>query len=91
MIIFKEIMVWIKALEVIMKNILNEITTQWHTVYPRKYTHGFVVIFLFVSVIFYFIGDICDVFTCILQGYFTGTGAIIWLPQCQWSKLEEYG
>ena len=26
----------------------------------------------------------------ILQGYFTGTGAIIWLPQCQWSKLEKY-
>ena len=30
-------------------------------------------------------------FTHILQGYFTGTGAIIWLPQCQWSNPEEYG
>ena len=30
-------------------------------------------------------------FIHILQGYFTGTGAIIWLPQCQWSNLEEYG
>ena len=27
----------------------------------------------------------------ILQGYFTGTGAIIWLPQCQWSNPEGYG
>ena len=26
----------------------------------------------------------------ILQGYFTGTGAIIWLPQCQWSNPGEY-
>ena len=30
--------------------------------------------------------DSCDLFTHILQGWFTGTGAIIWLPQCQWSK-----
>ena len=30
-------------------------------------------------------------FTHILQGYFTGTGAIIWLPQCKWSNPEEYG
>ena len=28
-------------------------------------------------------------FTHILQGYFTGTGAIIWLPQWQWSDPEE--
>ena len=27
-------------------------------------------------------------FTHILQGYFTGTGAIIRLPQCQWSNPE---
>ena len=27
----------------------------------------------------------------ILQGCFTGTGAIIWLPQCQWSNPEECG
>ena len=25
-------------------------------------------------------------FTHILQGYFTGTGAIMYLPQCQWSN-----
>ena len=29
--------------------------------------------------------------THILQGYFTGTGAIIWLPQCQWSNPEDKG
>ena len=29
--------------------------------------------------------------THILQGYFTDTGAIIWLPQCQWSNPEGYG
>ena len=30
-------------------------------------------------------------FAHILQGCFTGTGAILWLPQCQWSNPEEYG
>ena len=30
-------------------------------------------------------------FTHILQGGFTGIGAIIRLPQCQWSYPEEYG
>ena len=30
-------------------------------------------------------------FTHILQGYFTGTGAIIRLPQWQWSNPEGYG
>ena len=30
-------------------------------------------------------------FTHILQAYFTGTGAIVWLPQCQWSNHEGYG
>ena len=29
-------------------------------------------------------------FTHILQGYFTGTGAIVQLPQWQWSISEEY-
>ena len=27
-----------------------------------------------------------DLFTRILQGCFTGTGAIIWLPHCQWGN-----
>ena len=30
-----------------------------------------------------------DLFTYILQGYFTGTEAIIWLPQCQWRNPED--
>ena len=30
-------------------------------------------------------------YTHILQGYFTGTGAIIGLPQCQWRNPEGYG
>ena len=30
-------------------------------------------------------------FIHILQGYFTGTGAILWLPQCLWSNPEGYG
>ena len=29
--------------------------------------------------------------THILQGHFTGTGAIIWLPQYQWNNPEQYG
>ena len=29
--------------------------------------------------------------THLIQDYFTGTGAIVWLPQCQWSNLELYG
>ena len=28
---------------------------------------------------------------CYSQGCFTGTGAILWLPQCQWSNPEEWG
>ena len=35
--------------------------------------------------------DLCDLFAHILQGCFTGIGAIIWLPQCQWSNPEWYG
>ena len=35
-------------------------------------------------------GKVSDDFSYILQGYFTGTGAISWLPQCQWSNPEGY-
>ena len=35
--------------------------------------------------------DPCDVFSQILQGCFTCTGAITWLPQCQWSNPQECG
>ena len=30
-------------------------------------------------------------FAHILQGYFCGTGTIVWLLQCQWSNPEGYG
>ena len=36
-------------------------------------------------------GFVLNYFNHILQGCFTWTGAIIWLPQCQWSSPEEYG
>ena len=29
-------------------------------------------------------------FTHIFQGYFTGFGAIVWLPQSQWNNPEGY-
>ena len=32
--------------------------------------------------------DSWEIYTLVLQGCFTGTGAIVWLPQCQWSKPE---
>ena len=36
-----------------------------------------------------------ELFTHMLQGYFTGTrailGAIVGLPQCQWNNPEGYG
>ena len=35
--------------------------------------------------------DLCNQFTPMVQGYFTDTGAIIWLPQYQWSNPEQYG
>ena len=49
--------------------------------------------FCYASVCFvisHFLVDSCNSFTHILHGYFTGTGAILWLPQCQWSNHEEY-
>ena len=60
------------------------------TVYPKKYTHGFVVL-CFVVVMQSFIMNSHEVFTHIHQGCFAGTGAIVRLPQCQWSKPDGYG
>ena len=60
------------------------------TVYPKKYAHGFVVI-CFVVVMQSFIMNSHEVFIYIHQGCFAGTGAIVRLPQCQWSKPDEYG
>ena len=61
-----------------------------HTVYPKKYAHGFVVL-CFVVVMQSFIMNSHEVFIRIHQGCFAGTGAIVRLPQCQWSKPDGYG
>ena len=61
-----------------------------HTVYPKKYAHGFVVL-CFVVVTQSFIMNSHQVFIHIHQGCFAGTGAIVRLPQCQWSKTDGYG
>ena len=60
------------------------------TVYPNKYSHGFVVL-CFVVVMQSFIVNSHEVFIHIHQGCFAGTGAIVRLPQCQWSKPDGYG
>ena len=62
----------------------------WVTVYPKKYAHGFVVL-CFVVVMQSFIMNSHEVFIHIHQGCFAGTGAIVRLPQCQWSKTDGYG
>ena len=59
-------------------------------VYPKKYAHGFVVL-CFVVVMQSFIMNSHEVFIHIHQGCFAGTGAIVRLPQCQWSKPGGYG
>ena len=58
--------------------------------YPKKYAHGFVVI-CFVVVTQSFIMNSHEVFIHFHQGCFAGTGAIVRLPQCQWSKPDGYG
>ena len=60
------------------------------TIYPKKYAHGFVVL-CFVVVMQSFIMNSHEVFIHIRQGCFAGTGAIVRLPQCQWSKPDGYG
>ena len=59
-------------------------------VYPKKYAQGFVVL-CFVVVMHSFIINSHEVFIHIHQGCFAGTGAIVRLPQCQWSKPDGYG
>ena len=60
------------------------------TGYPKKYAHGFVVL-CFAVVMQSFIMNSHEVFIHIYQGCFAGTGAIVRLPQCQWSKPDGYG
>ena len=66
------------------------ITTHTCTVYPKKHAHGFVVL-CFVVVMQSSIMNSHEVFIHIHQGCFAGTGAIVRLPQCQWSKPGGYG
>ena len=66
------------------------VSTLAPTVYPKKYAHGFVVL-CFVVVMQSFIMNSHEVFIHIHQGCFAGTGAIVRLPQCQWSKPDGYG
>ena len=70
--------------------LLNRNHYWWYTVYPKKYAHGFVVL-CFVVVMQSFIMNSHEVFIHIHQGCFAGTGAIVRLPQCQWSKPDGYG
>ena len=60
------------------------------TVYPKKYAHGFVEL-CFVVVMQSFIMNSHEVFIHIHQDCFAGTGAIVRLPQCQWSKPDGHG
>ena len=57
----------------------------WLVKYPNNFVLHFVVHISSAA------GDWCDFFTLIFQACFTGTGAIMWLPQCQWSNPEKYG
>ena len=68
----------------------NARTQPLYTAYPKKYAHGFVVL-CFVVVMQSFIMNSHEVFIHIHQGCFAGTGAIVRLPQCQWSKPDGYG
>ena len=67
-------------------------------VYPKKHVCVYVNAYIHVCVYIWYLcfvvlcnGLLCIRLIHILQGYFTGTGAIIWLPQCLWSNTEEYG
>ena len=61
----------------------------WDTVYPIEYEQEFVVFCLVVDILRFSV-DSWELFTHIRQGYFTGTGAIVRLPQCQWSNPERH-
>ena len=78
-VVFKSSLIWTRAR-----------SSSSNTVYPKKYAHGFVVL-CFVVVMQSFIMNSHEVFIHIHQGYFAGTGAVVRLPQCQWSKPDGYG
>ena len=82
--------IWVKAPSASAWNNNATAINQAYTVYPKKYAHGFVVL-CFVVVMQSFIMNSHDAFIHIHQGCFAGTGAIVRLPQCQWSKPNGYG
>ena len=79
-------MYWMMMIKIVTCVLYASITT----VYPKKYAHGFVVL-CFVVVMQSFIINSHEVCIHIHQGCFAGTGAIVRLPQCQWSKPDWYG
>ena len=82
---------WPRGWDMVVYFVSPKSILQWyHTVYPKKYAHGFVVLY-FVVVMPSFIMNSHEVFIHIHQGCFAGTGAIVRLPQCQWSKPDGYG
>ena len=78
---------WIGPLESNYQALFGDLS---FTVYPKNYAHGFVVL-CFIVVMQSFIMNSHEVFIHIHQGCFAGTGAIVRLPQCQWSKPDGYG
>ena len=81
---------WLRCWSQSMNEKLDLIFIWWCTVHPKKYAHGFVVL-CFVVVMQSFIMNSHEVFIHIHQGCCAGTGAIVRLPQCQWSKPDGYG
>ena len=75
--------------EVTIRNATNGATVYAHS-FVSKYAHSFVV-FCFVVVMQSFVMKSHEVFIHIHQGCFAGIGAIVRLPQCQWSKPHGYG
>ena len=76
--------------------------TLWLDLLREHYQHlkcniSYYICTLFCCALFWFgyftqfLVDLCDNFTHILQGCFTGIGAIVWLLQCQWSNPEGHG
>ena len=67
------------------------------TVYPIQYMYICIYNYTFILLSFVWVVSSLPVNFCnaafphIVQGYFTGTWAIIWLPQCQWSNPKGYG
>ena len=88
--IFYERLVVIMLLEITDNSLRYIALVTEGTVYPKKYAHGFVVL-CFVVVRQSFIMNSHEVFIHIHQGCLAGTGAIVRLLQCQWSKPDGYG